>query len=218
MSIIIIISIILAIIIIGYFVFFNQIRVTKNDIHFATEYQTKFRELAVYYSDKSKCNEKNYCNVYTWLTKNVTNIQHLIGDFGVFNTYSEPYSQFIHSKYEIIVNTLPKFRSQTVGDQSVSDVDDCLIRFIGYKENQIKQLETKRRNPFKLFVAGIKKIVAIPLWIVLLFGIYDDKTINKAKESFLFNVISLVVSLLMILSTIITVVTGWEQFFNMFKS
>jgi len=216
MIIIFIISIFITIVI-GYIEFYNQIRITKRSILFAIEYQKKFRELSVYYSRKIVVTEQVYHDLYTWLTKNVTKIQHLIGEFGIINTYSEPFSSYIHHNYELIVNTLPKFRSPNIDEQAVVYVDDCLIRYIGYKEEQLKITKERRKNPCILFITGIKEILALPLRIILWFEIFDKRTFNKAKESLSFKIMSVFISLCVLLSAIVTIIIGWEQVINIFK-
>lgn len=206
---------------IGIFKKCNQNIKIKRSIEFAKEYQVKFSELADGYLGKLDKYNKTHIfdeSLYIWLTKNATKIQHDTGQFGVIRQYSAPYSSFIHENYEMIVNTLPKFRNCEIDQQEIHYVDDCLIRYIGFQEEQEANAVKNIMNPIVLFSIGIQEVLSIPLRIVFWFGIYDNRTLYKIKNSLIFKVVSMVFALIVFLSGVITIIQGYEQTIAFFKS
>lgn len=185
-----IISGILAIFIIGFIqVYYRQNRVVKK-IEFADEYRYKFVEFSNKYFesyDRSSRSGNFDGEKYVWLTMNVSRIQNNLGTFGIMD-YIAPFQTYKVSNYQIVINTIPKFRDGSIQDFDVNSVDDSLLRYIGYLNEYQKDTLRNLKNPLIWFREGFREILSIPIFILSWFGIISNRTLNSIKNSLIYKV------------------------------
>lgn len=111
-----IISGILSIFIIGFIQVYNRHNRVVKKIEFADEYRYKFVEFANKYFqtyDRYSRSGDFDGELYVWLTMNVSKIQNYVGSFGVMS-YKPAFQNYMINNYQIIINTIPKFREGQV--------------------------------------------------------------------------------------------------------
>lgn len=204
---------ILAVFIIGFVKVYNRhSRVIKN-INFASEYRKKFvtfsKKYFKIYERRSRSSNFDY-ELYEWLTMNVIKIQNNIGFLGVI-TYQPPFTNYMIDNYKIIVNTLPKFRNGQVGRSDADMVDDCLLRYLGHLEEDLKETQKDLRNPIVWFREGFREIMSIPIFILSWFGIISNQTVNSINNSSIYKVISGLIALVTLVSSVVTIIVGYDQ-------
>jgi hypothetical protein len=204
---------ILTVFIIGFVQVYNRNSRVVKKIDFAGEYRNKFIEFSNKYFETydrwSRAGDFDG-QLYVWLTTKVSKIQGNLGSFGIMD-YIAPFQTYRDSNYQIITNTLPKFRDGQVHNFDAGSVDDCLLRYIGYLEDYKKETEKDVKNPIVWFREGFKEIISIPLFILSSFGIISNRIVNSIKDSLIFKVISGLIALVTLVSGLVTIVVGYDQ-------
>ena len=204
---------ILTVFIIGFVQVYNRnLRVVKK-IDFAGEYRNKFIEFSnKYFETYDRWSSAGDFDgqLYIWLTRNVSRIQGNLGSFGIMD-YIAPFQTYRVSNYQIIINTLSKFRAGQVQNFDAGLVDDCLLRYIGYLEDYNKETAKDVKNPIVSFREGFKVIISIPLFIISSFGIFSRRTVDNIMDSFIFKIFAGFTALVTLVSGLITIVVGYNQ-------
>jgi hypothetical protein len=204
---------ILTVFIIGFVQVYNRHSRVVKKIDFAGEYRKKFVEFAnKYFQTYDRYNRSGDFDgeLYIWLTMNVSKIQSNLGTFGVMD-YIAPFQTYRVSNYQIVINTIPKFRDGTVKDFDVNSVDDCLLRYIGYLEEYSQDTQKNLRNPIVWFREGFREVLSIPIFILNWFGIISNRTVNSIKDSLIYKVIAGLIALVTLVSGLVTIVVGYDQ-------
>ncbi|HMR82040.1 MAG TPA: hypothetical protein PKE30_02875 [Niabella sp.] len=204
---------ILMVFIIGFIQAINRHSRVVKKIEFASEYRKRFIEFANSYSenyDRWSRSGNFDGEQYVWLTMNVSKMQSYLGTFGVMD-YIAPFQTYTISNYQIIINTVPKFRDGSVKDFDIHSVDDCLLRYIGYLDDFGKGTQKNLRNPIIWFREGVKEILSVPIFIFNWFGIISTRTVHSIKDSLIYKVISGLIALVTLVSGIVTIVVGYDQ-------
>ena len=87
------------------------------------------------------------------------------------------------------------------------------MKNIEYIKKEIK----RTFNPLYDLTSGIKVILGIPLDILYSIGLISSKNLTKIKDNVLFKILGGIISLLTFLSTIMSIVLGWNDFVNLIK-
>lgn len=192
------------------FRFFNHL---QNDYDFAFEYRNKFVEFSNKYFKTfdrwSRAGDFD-SELYVWLTKNVSKIQSNVGYFGIMD-YIAPFQTYKVSNYQIIINSIPKFRDGHIQEFDVNSVDDCLLRYLGHTEEKVNASQKNLKNPIIWFRVGFQEIISLPLFILNWFGIFSSRTVDKVMESTLYKVFTGIIALITFASGIVTIIQGKEQ-------
>ena len=204
---------ILTVFIIGFVQVYNRHLKVVKKIEFSGEYRNKFIE----FSDKYFQTYDRYSRsgdfdgkLYVWLTMNVSKIQNYVGSFGIMS-YKPAFQNYMINNYQIIINTIPKFREGQVEKFDVGGVDDCLLRYIGYLKEYSKDTLKNLRNPIIWFREGFRALLSVPIFILGWFGIISNRTVNSIKDSLIYKVISGLIALVTLVSSIVTIVVGYHQ-------
>ena len=209
----IIISGIFVIFIIGVVQVYNRHNIVVKKFDFAVEYRNKFIEFANnYFKNYDRWSRSGNFDgeQYVWLTMNVSRIQNYLGTFGVME-YIAPFQRYKVSNYQIVINTIPKFRDGSIQQFDINSVDDSLLRYIGYLDEYQKETQRNLRNPIIWFREGIREILSIPIFILSWFGIISNRTLNSIKDSLIYKVISGIIALVTLVSGIVTIIVGYDQ-------
>lgn len=204
---------ILTVLIIGFVQVFNRHSRVVKKIEFSGEYRNKFIEFSNKYFqtyDRYSRSGDFDGELYVWLTMNVSKIQNYVGSFGVMS-YKPAFQNYMINKYQIIINTIPKFREGQVKSFDVGAVDDCLLRYIGYLKEYSKDTVKNLRNPIVWFREGFREILSVPIFILSWFGIISNRTVNSIKDSLIYKVISGLIALVTLISGVVTIVVGYDQ-------
>lgn len=204
---------ILTVFAIGFVQVFNQHRRVIKKINFAGEYRNKFIEFTNKHFQKHDGwnRSENFDNEqYIWLTLNVIKMQRNLGTFGVMD-YIAPFQTYKVSNYQIVTNTIPKFRDDSIEKFDVNSVDDCLLRYLGHLEEYSKDTQKNLKNPIVWFREGFREILSIPFFILNWFGMISHRTVNSIKDSLIYKVISGLIALVALVSGIVTIIVGYTQ-------
>jgi len=204
---------ILLIFLIGFIQLFRTHSRTIKKHEFASEYRNKFIEFANKYFEQYDRWSKsgNLDNeLYVWLTKNVSKIQSNVGSFGVMS-YKPAFQNYMINNYQLIVNTIPKFREGQVENFDVTPVDDCLLRYIGHVEERSEETLKNLKNPIIWFRIGFQEIISIPLFILKWFGIFSKRRVNGIMESTIYKIFTGIIALITLLSGLVTIIQGKEK-------
>jgi hypothetical protein len=147
---------------------------------------------------------------YTWLTKNVNKVQDTLGHSGTIE-YIASYQRYRISNYQIVINTIPKFRDGTVEIFDINSTDDCLLRYLGQLDGIIEISKKNLKNPVIWFKIGVQEILSIPFFILNWFGIFSNRTINKIIGGTFYKIITGVIALVTLVSGSVTIIVGKEQ-------
>lgn len=213
MSTFLIITALIGFLLFGYYTIYKESKRLIEKLNFSAEYRNKFVELANnYFSKYDRFERKGEIDnqLYIWLTKNVNKIQAQVGQIGTIH-YVAPFRQYQVTNYQVIINSLPKFRDGNVQDFDVNSVDDCLLRYIGQLEDYEKSIKEELKNPFVWFRQGIQEALILPLLIFKWFGIFNSSFFYKIKQSFFYKIFAGVMALITLLSGIVTIIIGMDQ-------
>lgn len=201
------------ILIIGFVSIFRDYLKFNNNHEFAHEYRNRFVTFAnKYFENKNNYRERDEFDgeLYVWLTKNVSKIQNEVGQFGVMD-YIAPFRAYHIPHYQIIINTIPKFRERDIQSFDVNSVDDCLLRYIGFVEEEKDKTSNKLKNPIIWFKIGIQELVSIPLLILVWFGIFSKRTAAFITNSTIYSFFTGIIALVTLISGIVTIIQGKEK-------
>jgi hypothetical protein len=209
----IIIGIFIFILFIGFWTIYKRLSnyIQKHD--FAFEYRNNFIEFSnLFHSSQGTFNNEKYI----WLTKNVGKIQRYLGNTGKME-YLGAFQRIHISNYEIVINTLPKFRDGNIHPFDINSTDDCLIRYIGLMEEQIIYLKKIIKNPIILFKEGFQEIFSLPIYILNWFGILTDNSVYRVTTNIIYKLVLGLGGLVSFLSAVVTIIQGKEETLKLFQ-
>lgn len=73
-------------------------------------------------------------------------------------------------------------------------------------------------NPFHDLTCGIKVILGIPLDILHSIGLISSNNLTKIKRNIIFKILGGIISLLTFVSTIMSIILGWNEFVELIKN
>ncbi|WP_146010833.1 hypothetical protein [Siphonobacter sp. BAB-5405] len=217
--ILIIIIFFISILVIGSFTLRKSFVLLQEKLNFTLEYREQFviftNNFYKKYDSFERRGEIDH-ERYVWLTKNANKMQGMLGQTGLME-YIGPFRQYKISNYNIVLNTIPKFRDSTITDFDVNSVDDCLLRYIGIVEQLTKENFKQLKNPFIWLKQGFKEFFSLPIYIFNWFGIIPDSTVGKIKSNLIFNTLTGIGGLVTFVSGLVTIIQGKEQTLGFFK-
>lgn len=202
---------IIVIFFIGYITCQNRIKALQEKLDFAHEYHQKFVQFAnkfqtgyrsIYGIEGDGAIDKE---LYIWLTMNANRIQVYLGATGKIH-YKPPYASHIIQNYALIVNSLPKFRTQNIDSFDISSCDDALIRYIGNMNFVLERLIKSSRNPLVVFRTGFEQIASIPLEILRAFGVIDEESMRQISSSVIYRFVTGIIGLIGLVASIVQLI------------
>jgi hypothetical protein len=200
---------------VGFLQILFRLRKHKGKVDFGSEFFKKFNE---YYSSEGKDEES-----YIWLTYNSNKMQTYLGLFGICD-YLPPFHNSTIKNYRIILNTLTEVRKEFSGiyyfsnprraKQYADMIRDSIIRYSGFMNEVITELQKDLINPIVWAREGIKSILSLPIFLLFQFGLISEKLYEDIKSSFLLKLISATVTFIGFFGAIIGIVTGWGKFIS----
>jgi hypothetical protein len=208
------------ILVVGLITLIRRYRKFVADHNFAVEYREKFMALTKkYFSTYDNWARQGELDsdLYMWLTKNVNRIQGDLGRLGTMH-YIAAFKEYEVANYQIIINTIPKFRIGRIQEFDVSSADDCMLRYIGVMEKASDSIEKKLRNPIIWFREGFQQILSLPLYILNWFGILGENTVSKVTTNNIFKIFAGIGGFVAFVSGMVTIIQGKEQTITFIKN
>lgn len=214
--------ILIVVCIFGFIKVFLSKRESENEKNFAISYLNKYREFS---NDLIKDNYNS--DTYEWLKLNSAKMQTQMGEYGIAQAYKPAFSDLIYHNYQVIVNGISRIRDLhrqvgTIGVRSglganvlydeISGIDDMLLTYIGAKDNHVSNKVKEMKNPIVWLREGVRTVVTLPISIMFWSGIIHYGTYNTLVNNFFVNLISFLVASIGLVSSIVTIVTGYEPF------
>ena len=177
-------------------------------VNFVRDYRDKFVKFSsLYYSgDKNNFDGESY----VWLTKNVDKAQNYVGILGLMD-YKPAFQNYIVPDYQLIINTLPKFRNGRIEEFDINAVDNCLQRYLGTSDDAINNNFKSLINPLVWFRVGIQELLSIPILLFNWTGLIRRSTVDNIKSSRLFRVLTGIVTLVSFVGGVISIIVGYDQ-------
>lgn len=183
---------------------------------YTLEYREKF---VMYCNDAVSTGNINSSN-YHELMKDSNKIQRELGSDGIISMYRDQLAGFQTRNYPIFLNFFNEFRFY-LRDRAlfcdrinllVGNCDEALLKHIGTLEEAINIGKKRILNPIFCFSNGISFIVSLPVKVFEWCGIINNVASSRVLESKVLFIIEKLVTIICLLSSIITIVVGWEQF------
>jgi hypothetical protein len=137
-----------------------------------------------------------------------------MGGYAKIDYKPEFANYFIHN-YDLILNTIPKFGQGDHNEFDIKSVDESLVRYLGYCEELIEENKKQISNPFIWFRDGMHEILSLPIYLFYWFGIIGEKAKFKIKGTYLFRLLSGIISVLYFISSIMTIFLGFDDFIDL---
>lgn len=201
-------------------------RTQSKDLDEAYEYLNKFREYG-----NSLIKENEDYKAYEWLTMKGPKMQAKVGELGIAKGFIPPFSNIQYNTYQIIINTLPILRDEArdpmrsynslqnkIFHNYLSMIDDVLLRYIGSLENRLEDVRTQLKNPFIWLREGVQFFVQIPILLLYWSGLIQYTTYYRFSNNFIIKFINFLIILVGLVSSIITIVTGYNPFIEIFNN
>jgi hypothetical protein len=184
-----------------------------NDIEYAKKYRATLHDYAQSGGDN--------LDAYEWLVFNSNKIQNQLGPFGVYLSYEPPFSGVRYKNYPAVINLVPDLRDRlsrrTLAPstyQSLTALDDCFLRYMGFMDEQQQSMGMYRTKPLHWFAEGMEKVLGAPLYLLSAFGVVGQQTIRSLTGSRLFRAVGVVLA---VLSAVVGIVTGAEAFITIIR-
>lgn len=159
-------------------------------------------------------------SAYHWLTGRATKMQMEMGSHGILGHMRPPFANYMIPNWPIVLNGLPEIQSslasmlpqQAAGYAQI--LKDALVRYMGSLDDRISEAETENKNVLICFREGIQTIVRAPLYFLFWLGLRPAPRLAPGKAS---RLAAGIVSLVTLLSTVISLVLGWEPFVELVR-
>ena len=188
-------------------------RSNRKERVFALDFNSRLRQ----YMDSGGKNHE----AYSWLLHRSNKMQIQMGASGIMASYRPPYANHQYNNYPIILNMLPELRRTLKNDvlsrgdlasSYASTLLESTIRHIGVIDDQGDVLAAELRNPFIWFANGVKILLATPVRILGWIGVLGEAGVYFLTSNALFKAFAALATLIGLVSSVIGIVTGWEQF------
>lgn len=215
----IIISSVLILVIIGFVKMINQKLKIIENTDFIKLYRDKFVDFSNSFISRVQ-NSNSFVfdfEAYNWLIMNSVKAQEILQGWGYIN-YKPAFKSYYINNYPIILNTLPKFRSNDLEMFDLNSVDDSILRCLGDLEVKFIYVSQNFYNPIVLFKEGVKEVLSWPILFLFWFGLLNDRTLDSIKHSGIFSFFAGIISLVAFISGLVTILIGAEESIEIIKT
>ena len=126
--------------------------------------------------------------------------------------YQPAFASYIIHNYDMLMNTLSALRMGTVHEYDVYTLHDLFVRHLGVLDELIECRQRHLRNPMTWLHAGIAVIVTLPFRLAYWAGLMAENSFERAANSRVVGYLTVAVTIFGLLSSVVTVVTGWMPF------
>lgn len=218
---------IVAIFILGFIKVLLKFINNQRKLNFTIDFLNIFREFG-----QEILNDNYDSTSYEWLKVHSHKMQTLMGSFGIAQAYKPAFANYQYNNYQIIINGISEIRSSYLRMDrrfgysnleltNLRDLimlqDDVLLTYSGYLENASAEVKNELKNPLIWFREGIQFIITLPISLIYWSGLMRYGTYDRLNNNFIIKLISFIVGLIALLSSIITIVTGYGPFLNLLQ-
>lgn len=118
----------------------------------------------------------------------------------------------MYNNYQILINTVQALRNPSLMSEEFSWVNNLLIMKMATYEDIMNGIRGNMKNPLVLLREGVQFFVTLPIMLLYWTGITNYTTSYKWSNNIVVKLLSLGILLIGFISSIITIVLGWEQF------
>lgn len=211
------IIVVFALILVGFLIKRNRIAVYNQRCEYTFKFNNTFFDMAndlftTFRFDNQK---------YSLVIRDIDKIQEELGADGVLSEFIDPLKGVKGRNYQLFMNIMPEIRSAVSMDNSIMRerinqliglCEDALKRHIGNLERAMELEKKNLYNPITCLGEGIRWIVYLPVDILNWLGILSVNRGEKIKANIIFRVISNVIVFIGLISSIFTIILGWDDF------
>jgi hypothetical protein len=205
---------IIILLIIGFVRLFREVIRIADKITSANEFLEKF---GVYF----KSHGEDY-QTYAWLIQKSPKVQLEMGGFGYLASFRPPYANYLINNYQIMLNILPQIRKEFEEDSYLRNgrvlneygalVQESLLRYLGSLSEDHEIARKQVKNPVIWLTEGVSWVLLFPVSVLNWVGVLGETIVKKIAHNPLFKFIAGILTILSALSTIMTIVVGWDSF------
>ena len=165
---------------------------------------------------------------YNAVMKDVDKIQEELGMDGELKEFVDPLKGIRGRNYQLFMNIMPEIRYAVSErdniiimeriNQLMGVCEDALKRHIGNLERAIENEKKGLFNPITCLGEGIRWLVGLPVDILCWAGLYSAARSQKIKVSTIFKIISNIIVVIGLISSIVTIALGWDEFLIMLRN
>jgi len=217
----------LAVILVGLIGFIKiciSLREVINKRSSAVEYLNKFREFS---NDLFQGNINS--ELYQWLKLNSVKIQKQVSAYGISCDYKPAGANYMIKGYQVILNgisnMLTEYRQfsglglgRSILQDEATSIDDTLLTYIGELDSNYEAIVSEMKNPLIWLRKGIQSIVVLPISLIYWSGLIHYRTYNILTNNFFIKLITFMVTVIGLISSVITIVTGYEPFWKIIEN
>jgi hypothetical protein len=142
---------------------------------------------------------------------NSDRVQQELGAFGIMATFVAPFRMYTINNYQIVINTIPKFKDGSLYENEAEFVDTALMRYLGHTAQAIDALGAEARNPFVWFRQGFQLVVGLPIYFLSWFGLLSASRARRIVFSAFFKIFAGMGGVVAFLSGVVTLIQGKDQ-------
>lgn len=148
-------------------------------------------------------------------------VQRDLGRYGIA-MYKPPGFLSYFNNYQLIVNHLSELQRWIQTDDVFSylkpglaianSIQEGLIRYLGVIDDYEPNLIKMRRNPLVLLREGVGWLIVLPISVFSFIGLANEDVPDALSQYRIVKFFSRVLTLIGLVGSIVTLVTGWSQF------
>ncbi len=151
-------------------------------------------------------------------------MQQQLGSQGLM-AFRPPFANHVIHNYPVVLNVLPDLR-KCLTDQVLSRnllgeyhalLEEALLRHQGSLLQCHSNAVGSLWNPVVWLTAGIRSVLAAPLWLLSSAGLLPRSVASRVAGSRFYRVVAGLFATVGFVSAIVTLVTGWEQFVSILR-
>lgn len=190
------------------------------------EYTSKYRNDFIVFCNRVRETHKLEGDDYYKLMQDENKIQRELGVNGIISVYQDPAAGIQMNNYPIFLNFFGELRNYMTSPYLfeeriyllVSTCDEALTKHIGVLKEAIEIGYSKLKNPFACFANGMSFIISLPVRILEWCGVINSDTSKRILNSRLQEIINKIVVLIGLISSMITIIMGWDIFIQIVKT
>ncbi len=184
----------------------------KTLLNFANEFHGRFTQFTNNYTEGRASNDN-----YIWLSKKSGQMQADLAGNGYIEFLDRNIGIHV-PQYQLIVNSIPKFRDQSINSWEIAACENCLLRHIGTYERQLANINKDFKNPITWFRRGMTFILQIPVKLLQWFGLINNKATSSIIESRPFKLFSALTTIVTFTVGITTLIIRKDLLLDLFKT
>ena len=190
----------LVICVIGFAKQLININQNSKEASFLNEYRNRFIDFVLHKNPEA----------YHYLFQNFRKAAYIMGADGMMGKLHLPFENGYHLNVHVLSILSQVLEGSLPGGEKI--IDEAILRAHGWRSELHTQLVKKILNPFCDFYVGLNWIIMMPFIILSYLLTGKNRINNSGFLVVVLRVFASIIQALAILSSIITVVVGWEEF------